>query len=395
MLFKKRSEKIPVLVFGPYVAAYGLVKSLKKERIPIYLVVKEEKGFLIHSSFIKKHFVVDPNDEFFIEKINSICSSFAKIVLMIGGSDEYLDALSLNYDRLSKNIVPTFPKRDMVDLVRDKISTYRICEKINIGYPKAKYYSIDSLLAISEKEIDLTFPLIFKYVNASAFQQEYGFKAFLVYSVQEIKELLKVYSGYNDKIMLSEYIPGDDSKLHNLITISDQNGKVIGYFSNRKVRTDGAFSSASCMVNFYSENLIKEGIKLIEEIGYVGAANPEFKFDERDGKLKLMEINGRFTLTISHALTSGNNLPLILYNSVLGKSYTFNESKLKTKRRNKWLLINADLNQAKREIANKKLTWWEYMKTLKASKIIVEPFCIYDFGLIFYFIKRSIKWIRE
>lgn len=388
----KRSKKIPVIVFGPYVAAYGLVKSLRKENIPIYLVVKEEKGFLCHSSFIKEYFVIDPRDELFVEKVNSLCSSFSKVVLMIGGSDEYLDVLSANYDQLSKNIVPTFPRKDKVDLVRDKISTYRICEQINIGYPKAKYFSIDSLKAITEKEIGLSFPLIYKYVDASVFQQKYGFKAFLVHSIQDINDLLNRYSEHRDTIMLSEYIPGDDSSLHNLITISDQKGKVIGYFSNRKVRTDGAFSSASCMVNFYSKDLIEEGIRLIEEIGYIGAANPEFKYDSRDGKLKLMEINGRFTLTISHALTSGNNLPVMLYKSVIGEPYNFKEQGIKTSNKNKWLLINADFKEAKKEIAKKNLTWWEYIKTLSANKIVVEPFSFFDLGLILYFIKRAIKW---
>ena len=55
-----------------------------------------------------------------------------------------------------------------------------------------------------------------------------------------------------------------------------------------------------------------------ESVGLRGFLNVEFKRDERDGELKLIECNHRFTESTALHLAAGLNVPLFVYNHLLG-----------------------------------------------------------------------------
>ena len=59
-------------------------------------------------------------------------------------------------------------------------------------------------------------------------------------------------------------------------------------------------------------------MKLFREVGLWGIANVEFKLDERDGQLKLIECNARFTAPDCLLTASGLNLSLLVYNRLTG-----------------------------------------------------------------------------
>ncbi len=62
-------------------------------------------------------------------------------------------------------------------------------------------------------------------------------------------------------------------------------------------------------------------LALLRQVGLLGVANVEFKMDERDGKLKLIECNARFTAADCLLVASGLNLPLFVYNRLTGRAH--------------------------------------------------------------------------
>src|SRR5260370_3915689 len=63
-------------------------------------------------------------------------------------------------------------------------------------------------------------------------------------------------------------------------------------------------------------------LALLRQVGLLGVANVEFKMDERDGKLKLIECNARFTAADCLLVASGLNLPLFVYDKLTGRAHT-------------------------------------------------------------------------
>jgi len=62
-------------------------------------------------------------------------------------------------------------------------------------------------------------------------------------------------------------------------------------------------------------------LALFLQTGLRGVANAEFKMDVRDGKLKLIECNARFTAADCLLVASGLNLPLFVYDRLTGRPH--------------------------------------------------------------------------
>ena len=60
------------------------------------------------------------------------------------------------------------------------------------------------------------------------------------------------------------------------------------------------------------------GLKFLQGVGLRGIGSVEFMRDPRDGKLKLIECNARFTLTTELIKASGIDLPLLTYSLLSG-----------------------------------------------------------------------------
>jgi predicted ATP-grasp superfamily ATP-dependent carboligase len=61
------------------------------------------------------------------------------------------------------------------------------------------------------------------------------------------------------------------------------------------------------------------GLRLFEGIGWQGIGNVEFKRDERDGQLKLIEVNGRFTAAQRLITEAGAPIDVAIYCHLTGQ----------------------------------------------------------------------------
>jgi predicted ATP-grasp superfamily ATP-dependent carboligase len=74
-------------------------------------------------------------------------------------------------------------------------------------------------------------------------------------------------------------------------------------------------------ISDYVSEIQELALALFRQVGLRGVANAEFKMDERDGKLKLIECNARFTAADCLLVACGLNMPLFVYNRLTGRAY--------------------------------------------------------------------------
>jgi hypothetical protein len=67
------------------------------------------------------------------------------------------------------------------------------------------------------------------------------------------------------------------------------------------------------------EEMVEAAKKLLSVVEWTGVAMVEFKRDHRDGKAKLMEINGRFWGSLQLAIEAGIDFPYLLTDYYIGK----------------------------------------------------------------------------
>jgi len=72
-------------------------------------------------------------------------------------------------------------------------------------------------------------------------------------------------------------------------------------------------------VTEWDEEVAELGLHFFRSIGLRGVAYVEFKRDERDGSLKLIECNHRFGASIELLRAAGIDLPLLTYERLVGR----------------------------------------------------------------------------
>ena len=190
---------------------------------------------------------------------------------------------------------------------------YKTCEKYNLDYPKTK---ICTNKDYKDLKIEFKFPIIIKPSNSVEYWKahfEGKKKIFIAQDQEEAKKILNmVYSStYKDNLIIQEYIPGDDTKLRVLNAYVNQNHKVTFMALGQILledKTPATIGDYGAIISTYDKELFDKMQKFLEDIKYVGYANFDFKYDERDKKYKLFEINIRQGRSSSFTTVSGKNI---------------------------------------------------------------------------------------
>ena len=219
-------------------------------------------------------------------------------VLCVGCGDNYVKLIAEHKHRFPENVIAPYVSGEMINALINKETFYALCDRYGLDYPTTFVHRKETGF-----DFDLPFepPYICKPSNGAEYWAhpfEGNDKIFILNSREELHATLeKVYaSGYSDSMIIQEFVPGDDSFMWVLTNYSDRSGKVrlmcLGHTLLEEHTPHGLGNPAAILLKKNPE--LCEKIKaFLEEIGYVGFSNFDIKYDSRDGKFKLFEINCR------------------------------------------------------------------------------------------------------
>jgi len=314
-------KKQPVIIFGEHISAYGVVRGLSKYKIPMYVVTPTGNGIVLKSRYIKDYIVLRPFDLAFIEKLDDWIDSVVGLnpVFIVAGDDNYLDVLSKRYKELRNNIHCTFPDWDVVQLVREKHKTCDIARELNIPLPNTYHIKSREELINLISDTDLSYPMFMKAGHSSELLSNYGIKGCICSSKDDLLDKFDRYGGFGHDLLLQDVIQSEKEIIKTVLMVVNKDSNPTGYVINEKKRSEGQYLSGSLVQSAWDDNLLKFSIKLVNKIGYYGYAGVQFKYDFVDKKFKLLEINGRISMSNSIALRCGTNLPYLMYLTAIGK----------------------------------------------------------------------------
>jgi D-aspartate ligase len=288
---EKNFKNSCALVLGGYVNGYSIVKELHEQQIKEITLFDPGRSLARYSNKIKYRAVIDKKPEILLKELKKLHQHYDYIV-PFPTDDLQLKNLHVIYSEVSDFCYIPFNRDNLLN-ASDKFFQYQTCEKIGVPYPKSV-----NAKSVSDLEVidGLNFPLLIKpsvkkYLEADVFRTLYLEMKSNYFLAKKIL-IKKINEGI--EFIISEYIPGDDTNIYAYTCFRSPKGEILNEWVGKKLTQYpdkfGTFSSSS---NETNEHVYKQGRLLIEALNLFGIAEAEFKYDYKDKRFKLMEVNLR------------------------------------------------------------------------------------------------------
>jgi D-aspartate ligase len=199
----------------------------------------------------------------------------------------------------------------------DKLATYRVAAEA--GVPTPRFWPAESAGDVESRKDDYSYPLMIKPVYAHQFKKVLAGKYLMANDFDELVAAYRLVSENGIKVVLLEVIPGPDDLLCSYYTYLDEQGEPQFHFTKRIIRRYPEREGFACYhITDWNPEVAQLGLELFRHAGLKGVANVEFKRDPRDGVLKLIECNARFTAANVLLTASGIDLGAYVYRRLAG-----------------------------------------------------------------------------
>lgn len=299
-------------------------------------------------------------------------------ILLIATSDLYVKLVAEEKSLLEKYYVFNYPDIELVNNLLIKEKFYDIYQDMGIDMPKTFIFPCNQNKDMNEiKEYFKEYPLIIKPsdgVEYHSLEDTSLAKVYKAHTEEELEKIIKKIekAGYNKNLIIQEFIPGDDSALFDSIFYvgKDKKAKLATFAQiGLQEHTPTGIGNCTVLVNGFDEHGYQEEIvyklkQFIEKIGYQGFAEFDMKYDARDGKYKVLEINPRQSRSGYYLTACGYNLIKYLIDDLIyDKKIDFKIIK------EKYVLSFVPKTVIKKYIKNEKLKK-EINKLIKDKKIV-------------------------
>ena len=322
----KNTTFLPILL-GTDANCYGMARSfhqaygIKSLALGKYPLLETKHSKIVHVE-TKPDF---DQDQCFVNTLHELANTYLayydKLILIACG-DRYTELLSQYKETLSKNFyIPYIPNTLKLQL-ENKEAFYKICEAYQLDYPSTYFVtkaSKDNIVLPFDFPVAIKASNSITYVDLSFEGKKKAYKAETREEMQAIVDLIYA-NGYDDTLIIQDFIPGDASAMYVLNAYVNQAKKVqmmcLGHVILED-HTPHGIGNYNGIIQEGNQALYDQYQNFLEAIGYVGFANFDLKYDERDGKFKVFEINIRQGRSSFFTTASGCNLVTYLIDDLI------------------------------------------------------------------------------
>jgi predicted ATP-grasp superfamily ATP-dependent carboligase len=290
--------------------------------------------------------------------------------VLLAASDQAIELIADHRERLEARFILDESNRDAQRCMLNKLATYQ--QAVAAGVATPRFWTAATRADILVLRDELVFPLLVKPHFAHRFGERLGEslgKRFAL--VQTFDQLLTAHQAISEAgidAMLVEVIPSPDDRLCSYYTYLDEESNPLFHFTKRVIRKFPAGRGDACYhITDWNPEVRDLGLRLFRQVRLRGLANVEFIRDDRDGQLKLIECNARFTAANSLVADSGCDLARFVYFRLIGRPVPPPQTYAQGKRL--WYPVQ-DFKAFRELRAKNQLTFWRWLGSLAHRKIL-------------------------
>ena len=362
------NRKHTAIVLGMFETGLGVGRSLGRNGIKVFgLDFKKDIAF--YSKYIEAKLCPHPlnNESQFIDFLISFAKNLSAKPVLFLTSDDFLISISRNRETLHKYFLINLPNRTIIESIIDKYQQYQLALTAGIEVPIT--YSLEKSEDVTMIKDKINYPAFIKAKEVTTWRCSINgtTKGFVVNNSNDFVERSKLIFEKGVHAVVQEIIEGPDTNHYKFCAYVSSKGEFLLGFTLRKIRQNPIhFGVGSVVESVEYPELMEIGRKFFSTINYRGVGSAEFKVDERDDELKLIELNPRYWQQNYLATVCGMNFPLVDYLEVTGQNpKPIHNFKIGIKWVNRYMDFDSFLSYNKEGSLN----FREWRKSLRGKKV--------------------------
>lgn len=370
MQLRHVDPSVPVTVLsGRNHGSLGIIRSLGRLGVPVYVIRYSRRLAPPElSRYCRDNFLLDfhfGSSARSVDQLIEVGRKIGRRSVLIPYSDDGATLLARNFDRLSEWFIYSKQDAELVEALIDKTRMAALATAC--GVPTPEIFVPQSRAEVRAYARHARFPLMLKGIDGRRLAQRTGHKMMMVLTADE---LLQQYDALEDpaapNLMIQEYIPGADGTIWMFNGYFNERSECLAAFTGKKIRQipihSGVTSLGICAAN---PTLLEMTTRFMTQLDYKGMVDIDFRFDARDGKYKVLDVNprigGTFRLFVDE---SGWDVARIMYLDMTQQP----APTLQPREGRKWFVEFADLRSFYNHKREGSLTLSKWLRSLRGAE---------------------------
>jgi predicted ATP-grasp superfamily ATP-dependent carboligase len=358
-------------VLGGAYGSLGIVRSLGRRGIPVWVLTNDHL-MARFSRYARNcpHWPVDTpaqQAEYLLElgKRHGL-----EGWTLFPGGDLEAELCARHRDTLGQFFRLTTPCWSVMEWAYNKRRTYELARRLQVDLPWTCCPESREQL----ETLDCPFPLVLKpavkeHCNAFTMAKAWRVddRAALLERYDEARALVDA-----DVIVLQEFVPGAGEAQFSYAALWGQQGPVASLVARRARQYPVQFGYNSTFVETVNRPEVELlAVRLLEAIAYTGLVEVEFKYDSRDGRYKLLDINARTWTWHTLGRRAGVDFSYLAWTLAQGET----APQVRGQAGVRWVHSVRDVVAAVQEIRRGTLTWGDYLHSVRggAEHAVLAP----------------------
>jgi predicted ATP-grasp superfamily ATP-dependent carboligase/SAM-dependent methyltransferase len=291
-----RSTDTPVVVLRlDHYGALGIMRSLGRLGVSVHGVHRSADALALRSRHAAGGFVWDLDAEpaeRSIAHLFAIAAQLGGRPILIPSNDE--TALFVAEHASVLRLAFRFQDNDarLVRELYDKRAMFELARRLGIPTPETSFpASREEAAAFAA---GATYPVMVKGADGIRASREAGVKMVIV---RDAAELLDAYDRIPDP-MLQEYIPGGEDAQWMFNGTFDERSECLYGATGRKLRQSPVYTGMTSLGECAPNDVVAaQTLRFMKAIGYRGILDIGYRFDARDRRYKVLDVNPRVGAT--------------------------------------------------------------------------------------------------
>ena len=380
-------------VLGLFDTGLGAIRSLGRAGIPVIGLDSDPRMPGFKSRYCTARLSPDPirQPDELVRFLLDEGQPLDEPGILFPTSDAFVLFLSRYRNDLATSFRFALPSEEVLEAIVNKRRQYELAGQV--GTPYATTFYPETMEDVRRIGDQVDYPAFIKPYYGHLWRERFGgtHKGFKVHTPEELIARFEEILPTGLQVMVQSIILGPNTNQFKVSAYIGQSGEPLTVFTLRKIRQyPTEFGVGTVVESLRYPELVELGLKFFLGIGYRGIGSIEFKKDERDGRLKMIELNPRLWQQNIHATDCGMNFPLIQYLDLTGPNPA---PQTEFKEGVRWLDAMADFQAFWTYFRRGELSPWAWVRSWIGAQSFAT-FAWDDLGPFFKANEYGLKYLR-